>query len=343
MAEMLKLASIRLDGDTQLRSETHQDVVQTYAQNMLDGDVFPPIVVYYDGISYWLSDGFHRFLAVQQIEKDEILTEVREGTRRDALLYAAEANRKHGLQLSHKDKRRVVTLFLNDVEWSKWSDREIARRCGVSHPFVSSLRSSLENVTSDERTYTTKYGTVATMNVSRIGNDPYDGLSEYVVNELQERDTSSDDIAAIARWAREYKADIKKSATRALLTGMWMHTSKTEGRRIGEPPYTQEELEREGWVLWCLAPRDLDAFIEVGELQKTLHGIEEAKGKDFFDITNDDILSHISHEETLALANMHTNIMFRSCYTIWHYITFGMSQEQLKEFQADAETMVITN
>jgi len=48
--------------------------------------------------------------------------------------------------------------------WSRWSDREIARRCGVSHPFVGKIRSSLETITSDPapRTYVTKHGTKAT-------------------------------------------------------------------------------------------------------------------------------------------------------------------------------------
>jgi len=65
-------------------------------------------------------------------------------------------------------------MLLNDPEWSKWSDREIARQCKVSQTFVSSKRKNLtDNVVSENeaktRTYTTKHGTTATMQVGNIG------------------------------------------------------------------------------------------------------------------------------------------------------------------------------
>lgn len=41
------------------------------------------------------------------------------------------------------DKCRAVTALLHDPEWSSWSDREIARRCGVDHKTVSALRREL--------------------------------------------------------------------------------------------------------------------------------------------------------------------------------------------------------
>ena len=37
--------------------------------------------------------------------------------------------------------RRAVMAMLNDPEWSKWNNCEIARRCGVSDKTVGSLRS----------------------------------------------------------------------------------------------------------------------------------------------------------------------------------------------------------
>jgi hypothetical protein len=64
--------------------------------------------------------------------------------------------------------------LLNDPEWSQWSDREIARRCGVHHELVGRLRSSLAETASETatRTFTTKHGTPAIMDVSRIGRSP---------------------------------------------------------------------------------------------------------------------------------------------------------------------------
>lgn len=43
---------------------------------------------------------------------------------------------------SAADKRRAVMTLLGDPESRQWSDREIARRCQVSQPFVSKLRAA---------------------------------------------------------------------------------------------------------------------------------------------------------------------------------------------------------
>src|SRR4051794_27961438 len=44
------------------------------------------------------------------------------------------------MRRTNEDKRRAVLTLLNDPDWARWSDREIARQCAVTHPFVSSLR-----------------------------------------------------------------------------------------------------------------------------------------------------------------------------------------------------------
>ena len=61
--------------------------------------------------------------------------------------------------------------MLNDEEWCKWSDREIAEKCCVSNRFVSNVRPTSVTVNGSqltERTYTTKHGTIATMNTANI-------------------------------------------------------------------------------------------------------------------------------------------------------------------------------
>ena len=58
---------------------------------------------------------------------------------------------------------------------SRRTDREISRRCAVNHELVGRLRSKFTPSlagSASERTYTTKHGTQATMNVSRIGKSP---------------------------------------------------------------------------------------------------------------------------------------------------------------------------
>ncbi len=164
---------IRLDDAIQPRCELDRNTVEEYAAELSLGATFPAVVVFRDAEGeHWLADGFHRWHAHRTIGRESIAVDVREGTRRDAMLYAAGANAAHGLRRTNADKRRAVTMLLEDEEWSEWSDREIARRCGVTHPLVARIRASLETVTSEdagERRYTTRHGTPAVMQTKNIG------------------------------------------------------------------------------------------------------------------------------------------------------------------------------
>src|SRR5262249_3773262 len=147
---MLALREIRTDGDTQARWRLDQATVDAYAELLKDKVNLPPAVVFNDGgVHFWLADGFHRHAAHAKAGLTSMLCEVRKGTQRDALLYAVGANAEHGLPRSNSDKHRAVTLLLCDPEWSRWSDREIARRAAVSHNFVSQLRRA--HLSSDDR------------------------------------------------------------------------------------------------------------------------------------------------------------------------------------------------
>ncbi len=140
---MLPLYDIRLDGGTQPRAQLDQTTINSYAEDMQNGDSFPAVVVFYDGKDYWLADGFHRWHATMETGKDQIRAQVKQGTQRDAVLHSVGVNSVHGLRRTNLDKRRAVMRLLHDEEWVAWSDREIARHCRVSHPFVASLRSGL--------------------------------------------------------------------------------------------------------------------------------------------------------------------------------------------------------
>jgi predicted nucleic acid-binding protein len=59
---MIPLESIRIDGGTQIRLEIRTDVVQEYAELIAK---LPPITVFFDGSTYWLADGFHRYHAAR--------------------------------------------------------------------------------------------------------------------------------------------------------------------------------------------------------------------------------------------------------------------------------------
>jgi hypothetical protein len=139
MSQRLSLKKIRTDGGTQPRAALDQARIAEYADDMKRGDEFPPVTVFYDGADYWLADGFHRYHA-RTANHPDIEVEVRQGTRRDAILHSVGANASHGMRRTNEDKRRAVLTLLGDPEWSQWSDREIARLCAVSDRFVNGLR-----------------------------------------------------------------------------------------------------------------------------------------------------------------------------------------------------------
>jgi N6-adenosine-specific RNA methylase IME4 len=139
----LRLDQLRTDGGTHCRIEINAFQLDEYVDAMRRKEKFPPVRARYDGTDYWLWDGFHRVAAAQEFGAKAIEVEVKPGTRRDAILDAVGANTKHGLPRNNIDKREAVSKLLRDSEWVKWSNREIARCCRVSHEFVAQVREYL--------------------------------------------------------------------------------------------------------------------------------------------------------------------------------------------------------
>lgn len=165
----IELDMIRTDGGTQPRVQLDLFTVQEYATAMQEGAQFPPVTLFFDGQAYWLADGFHRYEAARQLGHAAIAAEIRNGGLRDAILYSVGANAAHGLKRTQADKRHAVLTLLNDPDWQTWSNREIARRCYVSDVLVMQLRETITANISSDRTYPTRWGTVATMNTANIG------------------------------------------------------------------------------------------------------------------------------------------------------------------------------
>jgi hypothetical protein len=136
------LARIK-DGGAQMRIEIRSETVNDYATDMLNGAIFPPVVVFDDGTDLWLADGFHRVEAARRIERETITAEIRQGTARDAILYGAGSNAAHGLRRTQADKRRAIERLLKDPEWARWSDRKIAEVAKTDHKTVGKVRKEL--------------------------------------------------------------------------------------------------------------------------------------------------------------------------------------------------------
>lgn len=205
----INIAAIRLDGDTQSRAEINNEAVVEYVDAIKDGAEFPPIVVFFDGATYWLGDGFHRVHAFRTAGRVSINAEVRDGTQADAQLFSYSANKGHGLRRSNADKRKAVLGTLNHPATKDWSDNQIAKHCGVHHSTVGDARRSLAESASDKpaaRTYTTKHGTKATMKTDKIGKSQKRELNA-VPDEIKDYDPRDDELKAAHQAASELASE----------------------------------------------------------------------------------------------------------------------------------------
>lgn len=164
------LETLRIDGGTQPRAELNEAAIADYAEAIRSGVDLPPVVAFFDGVEFWLADGFHRYHAHRAADMAEITIEIHEGTRRDAVLYSVGTNDAHGLRRTNEDKRRAIQTLLDDAEWVTWSDNAIAKACAVSHHTVASTRTSiLANAKIEPVRTVERNGTTYEQNTSNIG------------------------------------------------------------------------------------------------------------------------------------------------------------------------------
>ena len=179
----LPLASIKIDPEIQQRKTMlNSAIVAEYAEAMRNDTKFPPVVVFYDGSVHWLADGYHRFEAADEASKKTIATEIRQGTKRDAILYACGANRDHGLRRTREDVRRAIETLINDSAWGQWSDRAIAEKVGASPTTVGTVRGQLSNLDSSEAGQPgddpDQVSKLDTCDTDQPGDDPGDQVSK---------------------------------------------------------------------------------------------------------------------------------------------------------------------
>jgi FtsZ-binding cell division protein ZapB len=198
---MFNIELISIDKGTQSRVAISQETVDDYSRQMEDGAKFPPVIVFHDGVEYYLADGFHRYFANRKLKNDSIDVDIVKGTLREAILYSLKANKAHGLRPSNDDKRKSVIIMLKDHEWKQWADREIARHCGVSHVFVAKVRKELSGgEVQATRKFKTKDGNVSTF-TSRPPQEPepqapvYDHKQEMLDALVAENEKLSEQLA----------------------------------------------------------------------------------------------------------------------------------------------------
>jgi hypothetical protein len=137
----VELAAIRVsDTTTQARESIDQELVETYAEQMRAGDVFPAIELFEESGAYYIGDGWHRFLAAQKNGDVATRANVSTGGRIEAIKHALGANARHGMPRTNADKRKAVVVALR--EFGNLSNVKIARICAVSDKTVAAARTA---------------------------------------------------------------------------------------------------------------------------------------------------------------------------------------------------------
>lgn len=201
----LAIDQIRTDGGTQPRSQLHTDLVAEYAEDMRKGEEFPPVTVFFDGQEYWLADGFHRVHAKSATGAKEVIAVVHPGSLRDAILHSVGANAAHGLRRTNADKQRAVERMLRDNTWKNWSNREIARRCGVHHQLVGNLRNKLYSLDDPSSQY--RIGADGrTINTTNIGKSDQEETKTSKRQRIKKQSTTPKPL--LAQPQRVKKGDV---------------------------------------------------------------------------------------------------------------------------------------
>jgi len=216
----IKLSEIRIDGGTQIRAELNQDKVNEYAEQMKDGVVFPPVTVFFDGSTIWLSSGFHRYFGSKKIGNELIDCIVIEGTLEDAKWFGMGDN-KHGLNMTHEDYKKAAQIAFDHPVWSTYTNAKIANHIGVSAMTIGRFKKANQIVTTDEKTYTNKHGQEAKIKTKNLGKkketkqpiakpdvssaqfvEEDDRLKElsHTIEELADENTLLRDKIAIGQW-----------------------------------------------------------------------------------------------------------------------------------------------
>lgn len=111
----------------------------------------PPITVVFDGIKYWGVDGRYLCTAAQMRGDKTILANVIEGTRAQAIWYAATANFRNGLRPKRADMERAAMNILRAPEFAEIASTKIGRHCGLTADAVDSLKRDLENASLEQQ------------------------------------------------------------------------------------------------------------------------------------------------------------------------------------------------
>lgn len=112
---------LRIDPVAHGRVKMTPDKIREYAKLLQDGVSLPPLTAFFDGADCWLADGFHRLCAsiLAFGHTQSVLVDVRQGTKKDAITYAAKES--DGFPLTEKDKKQRKLMIEHGEAWQDFT------------------------------------------------------------------------------------------------------------------------------------------------------------------------------------------------------------------------------
>ena len=141
MTQRIKIKSINEDpGISGIRHSINKEKVKEYKEII---KIIDPITVMKIDAVLYLVDGFHRVRAMVLAGWDEAEAYIERGKSIDeAYVRAIEINTKHGMGLTMDERHKACEQIL--CKNTEFSNRKIAKICGVGQKFVSEKRYDME-------------------------------------------------------------------------------------------------------------------------------------------------------------------------------------------------------
>lgn len=251
---LLRFSQITVDREIHARARLDLTWADALAKKHREVGPLDPVVVFHDGCAYWLASGFARLEGRRrQTQRGSIECVVKQGTREDAILYAAGCNTRDQLPRSDEDKVRAVRNLLELIErcpdmevkgrpLSIWPNTEIANHCGVSESFVRTVKRWLKEESEEE---------------------------EFVSNESSTEEGDDQDKAADQAKLREQlerlsRKNARKYAELGLLPEPLVHPTDEQGRRL-----------QQAWAHLRAIPDALGVGLAGDELEQALGQLEQ--------------------------------------------------------------------
>ena len=171
---LIELDTNRIERAKKLQGRAFLDphVVADYAKLMEEGVQFPPVRVWFDGEIYWLSDGFHRVAAAEQLQASKISAQIFEGSFTDAQWDSYGSNVTHGLRRTREDVELIVGRALGHPNGIQWSTNQIAKHVGVPETTIRRWRKHLSSSGGEDQRLAIRAGVTYSIKTANIGKTP---------------------------------------------------------------------------------------------------------------------------------------------------------------------------